>query len=347
MKLQFRDIDPFLKKPDPKALAVLVYGPDEGLVRERASGLAKLAVSDASDPFAVAEFSGSHLSDNPSLLLDEAQSISMLGGRRVVRVRDATDKIEAIVKSTLAALKPGCNMVILEAADLWPASKLRKLFEDAPNAVALPCYVDDARDLTKILSEELRSRGYTISSDALQYMAANVVGDRGVARGEAEKLSIYMGGYKDIALEDVMASVGGSAQLPLEDLARTAASGNVAEADRILTHLLHEGESPVRILRVMLDHFTRLHVTKARMAGDGLELALKKLRPPLFFKHKDAFLAQLNGWSFQQLEQALNIISSAEAKCKQTGSTPDVLLGRAVLSLAQLGGKAVAGKRRA
>lgn len=347
MKLGFRDIEPFLKKPDPKALAILVYGPDEGLVRERATALAKQAVTDASDPFATAEYTGGQLSDNPSQLLDEAQSISMLGGKRVIRVRDATDKIEPIVKSALEAMKPGCNLVVLEAGDLWPASKLRKLFEESPNAAAVPCYIDDARDLTKILSEELRNRGYSISSDALQYMAANVVGDRGVARGEAEKLSIYMGGYKDIGLEDVIASVGGSAQLPLEDLARTAASGNVAEADRILSHLLREGESPVRILRVMLDHFTRLHVTKARMGSDGLDLALKKLRPPLFFKHKDAFMGQLNGWSFQMMEQALNIISSAEAKCKQTGSVPEVILGRAVLSLAQLGSKAAAGRRRA
>jgi DNA polymerase III subunit delta len=104
----------------------------------------------------------------------------------------------------------------------------------------------------------------------------------------------------------------------------------------------------VRILRVLQDYFLRLHVTKARLAqGEDMELALKKLRPPLFFKHKDAFVAQVNGWTLGLLEQAMTLLMSAEAKCKQTGSDPEVLSSRAVLALSQMGGKAVTARRRA
>jgi DNA polymerase-3 subunit delta len=104
----------------------------------------------------------------------------------------------------------------------------------------------------------------------------------------------------------------------------------------------------VRILRVMQDYFLRLHITRARLAkGEDLELALKKLRPPIFFKHKDAFVAQVRGWSDAQMEQALNVLISAEAKCKQTGSEPEVLVGRAVLVLSQMGGRATTQRRRA
>jgi DNA polymerase-3 subunit delta len=101
-------------------------------------------------------------------------------------------------------------------------------------------------------------------------------------------------------------------------------------------------------LRVLQDYFMRLHITKARLnAGEDFDFATKKLRPPLFFKHKDSFAAQVNGWSHAAMEQALNLLVAAEAKCKQTGSDPEVLCSRAVLALSQMGGKAVASRRRA
>ena len=337
-----------MKKPPAEALAVLIYGPDEGLVRERAAILTRHVVADPKDPFGISELPAEKLLDNAALLLDEAQSISMLGGRRVIRVRDATDKITAGVKDALKNLKKGDNLVIIEAGELGPRSSLRLLFEDADNAAALPCYVDDERDLTRIIAEMLKEQRFLIPSEALVYMAANVMGDRAVVRAETDKLITYMGKIKNITLEDVVACTGGGAVLPLDDLARSAASGLFTEADRVLRYLLSEGEAPVRILRVLQDYFTRLHITKARLnAGDDLELALKKLRPPLFFKHKDAFVAQVQGWSAPAMEQALSLLMTAEAKCKQTGSDPEVLCSRAVLALSQMGGKAVASRRRA
>ena len=46
MKLTWKQIDPFLKSPDPKARVVLVYGPDDGLMRERAIMIAKTVTPD-------------------------------------------------------------------------------------------------------------------------------------------------------------------------------------------------------------------------------------------------------------------------------------------------------------
>ena len=73
MELQYRDIEGFVKKPAAHVLAVLVYGPDEGLVRERLDLLTQSVVEDIRDPFNVVEFSGDALGDNPARLLDEAR----------------------------------------------------------------------------------------------------------------------------------------------------------------------------------------------------------------------------------------------------------------------------------
>ena len=346
MKLQFRQIEEFVKRPFPEALAILVYGPDEGLVRERAAVMGKTVVSDLSDPFNVVELTGSQLSDTPSRLLDEAQSMSMLGGRRIVRLRDADEKHAAGIKECLAALRAGDNLIIIEAGELNPRSALRLLFENAKNAYAVPCYVEDEGDIRKILQAGLKERGYTIPSDALLYMSANVVGDRGVARSEIEKLVTYMGGQKTIAIDDVIACVGQAAMLSMDALWKAAGSGQASETDRVLKNLLSEGMFPVTILRSLQTHFSRLHITKARIAkGDNLDLALKKLKPDVFWKNKAAFETQLYGLTITQIEQIMAQLTSAEAKCKQSGADPELICSRTVFTLAQLTSKALARRR--
>mgnify|MGYP003340380061 CR=1 FL=1 len=58
MKLDSRSIPGFLASPDPEIRAVLLYGPDEGKVRERGADLARKIVPDLNDPFRIAEFTG-------------------------------------------------------------------------------------------------------------------------------------------------------------------------------------------------------------------------------------------------------------------------------------------------
>ncbi len=119
-----------------------------------------------------------------------------------------------------------------------------------------------------------------------------------------------------------------------------------AEADRILSFVLSEGVPAVTVLRTLQNYFTRLSVTRARVdRGENIEVAMKKLRPEVFWKHKAAFEAQVTGWGMEQLQQALALLMSVEAKCKQTGADPNIICGRAILSLAQTGARSL--RRRA
>jgi DNA polymerase-3 subunit delta len=180
-------------------------------------------------------------------------------------------------------------------------------------------------------------------------MAGSVIGDRSVARSEVEKLITYIGREnKTITLDDVIACVGNAAALSLDDLAKNVASGNFADAERVLNHVLSEGMPAVTILRALQNYFMRLHVTKARLqGGESMEEATRKLKPPPFFKVKPAFEFQAAGWGMGQLEQALALMAAVEAKCKQTANDPQTLCSRAILSLSQMGSKATGARRRA
>src|SRR5881398_2543839 len=97
--LRGRDIDAFLKSPDPSRPIVLLYGPDAGLVRERADALVASAVDDPFDPFALVRMDGDELAAEPSRLVEEAMTLPMFGGRRAIRVRAGSRSFAAGVET--------------------------------------------------------------------------------------------------------------------------------------------------------------------------------------------------------------------------------------------------------
>jgi DNA polymerase-3 subunit delta len=71
MKLSGAAADAFIRQPDPAVRAVLVYGPDEGQVRERAAQLTRSVCPDLHDPFRIADIPPTALKDDPARIADE------------------------------------------------------------------------------------------------------------------------------------------------------------------------------------------------------------------------------------------------------------------------------------
>src|SRR5258708_38788563 len=82
VKLAPSRIAAFLQRPDPEIRAVLLYGPDGGLVRERAGIIGRTVCPDLNDPFRVADLSAATLAADPARLADETAQLSLTGGRR-------------------------------------------------------------------------------------------------------------------------------------------------------------------------------------------------------------------------------------------------------------------------
>src|SRR5262245_17810443 len=233
MKVTGRNIESFLRGVDAAVAAVLLYGPDAGLVRERADHLTALIAGDATDPFRVSEITPERLRDQPSLLSDEAAALTFGGGRRVVRLRNAGDGQSVAVRPFLQA-RAGEGLLIVEADELGPRSSLRQLFEAAEIAAALPCYRDETGDLARFISEELGRAGLRRTNEARDYLAGALGGDRGVTRRELEKLVSYMGppeSARPIELADALACVGDNAALSIDDLVFALSDGDVGAVE--------------------------------------------------------------------------------------------------------------------
>jgi DNA polymerase-3 subunit delta len=344
VKLPPARLTAFLAKPDATLRAALIYGVDAGLVRERADRLAAAISPDLRDPFRVADLAASALAADPARLHDEAAALSLTGGRRLVRVRDAGDAVGALFERFLASPPPGDSVVVAEAGELPTRSSLRRAFEAASSAVAIACYADGKRELDELVRAVMGARRITVAGDAMAYLVEHLGGDRMASRGELEKLALFVGDGGRVGLDEAAVSVGDSAALGLDDIVFSAAQGDAAALDRALLRAFLEGEVPVGVLRAMMRHFQRLHLAGSLVAGGASEdEALRSLRPPVFFKQQEGFKRQLRLWPAPRAALALAHLVEAELNAKRTGLPAEIICRDALLRLAR---RAAGGPRR-
>lgn len=340
MKIADRSIDGFLRRPDPKVRAVLFYGSDVGLMRERAKALATSVVADLGDPFRVVELAAKTVREDPARLSDEAAAIAFTGGRKLVWVRDGGDGLAEAVRSLLA--QTGWEaLVIVEAPELARRSKLVDAFEDDDGAAAIGCYPDREEAIERVVEETLAARGLEIAPDALAFLSEHLGGDRGMTRAEAEKLALYCAGQKTVSRADAVAAVGDSAAVGLDDAVLGAFDGDLVRLSRALARLRGEGMSPVAILIAAQRHGQRLQlVAQAVAGGTPPASAVRALRPPVYFDAAASFERQARRWSLALVGRAIALLTEADLRVRSTGSPAQALTGQALQAIAGLARRA-------
>jgi DNA polymerase-3 subunit delta len=332
--LKTSDIEKFLARPDPARPIVLIFGPDAGLVRERAEALIHASIDDPKDPFQLARLDGDDLAGEPSRLVEEANTIPLFGGRRAVWVKAGSRNFAPAVEALVAAASPDCRVVI-EAGDLRRTAPLRALCERAKNAVALPCYADTERDLVRLIDDELRQAGLAISPDARAALVPLLGGDRLASRHEIAKLALFARGKEQVELDDVMAVVADASTLALDGLIDAAFSGRTNELEIQFGKARNAGTSPGTIVSTALRQVTQLH--KARLAvedGASVSEATGVIQPFVHFSRKAAVEAALKSWTSVRLERAMTQLADAMLESRKQADLAEVIAQRTLLSLA-------------
>jgi DNA polymerase-3 subunit delta len=349
MEIKGRGVEAFLKKPPATLRLVLVFGPDQGLARERADAVARTVVEDPTDPFRVAELSAATIKSDPASLGDETAAIAMLGGRRVVRVRDAD---HALAKSIEAFLEdpPGDALVVVEAGDIGKGALTRAVEGAGDNAASIACYPDEGEDLRSIIVATLKAEGLGVASDALADLGARLGDDRRMTRGELAKLALYKGpdGARrgTVTREDVEAALGIEAEADISEIVDACGGGDLAALDSAYARAVAGGDTAQGVLRMVLMHMERVQLGAALVA-EGMEpdRALDKAFPRLIWKRKTAVQRQLRAWTPEAAMAAVEQLAEAEILTRRTELPADAITGRALLMVAAAARRA--GARRA
>ena len=324
------EIEGFLKAPPKTIEGALIHGRDHGLVRERSKQLEAAILGPKPDSFQLVELSEAEIKDAPGALYAEAASISMLGGRKFIRLRMNSDAAAAALEAYLAEREGGGArgdaLFVIEAGELRTTSALRKTAESAASIAAIACYPDDEASLESLVEAVLGEAHAEISHEAKLALIERLGGDRGVSRQELDKLVLYCStpgaGRTKIELDDVLALVGDTGAAEVDQLIDAVLSGQIETAARQNGRLAAAGVHPVRILRALGLHLDRLAALESGKGGYG-------------YYQAEALKRHAVRWPARNVARAQSLVLDAEMQCKTTGLPAEEISERTLLALAR------------
>jgi DNA polymerase-3 subunit delta len=330
-----QDADAFITRPDPRRAVILLFGPDLGLVRERAEALLQGASKDSSDPFSVTTIEGDVLAGDPGRLADEARTIGLFGGRRLVHVRAGGRNFSDALQSLLAD-PPKDTLVIIEAGDLRKGTPLRKLAESSPHAAAIACYADTERDVARLVDRTLRETGIGIDADARDILVNLLGADRLATRSELDKLVLYAGEKKRIDYDDVRAVIADSSALALDDVVDAAAAGEPDAALVALGKARAAGIAPSTVIGAAIRHIATLHRLSLRMErGDSASHIVSDPQLRIHFRRQPRFERALTRFGPAALERSLASLGVAALAARRSATLAEPIVEREILALAR------------
>jgi DNA polymerase-3 subunit delta len=332
--LKAADVDAFVARPDASRPVVLIYGPDSGLVSERAQTIVRASVDNPDDPFSLVRIEGDDLSGNPHRLVEEANTIPLFGGRRAIWVKPTSRNIATAVEALIAATSPDCRVVI-EAGDLKKSSPLRTLCERAKNAVALPCYADGERELARLVDDEMKQAGLTIAPDARAALVPFLGGDRAASRNEIRKLALYAQKNGQVTLDDVLAVVADASTLALDNVVDAAFAGKTADVETQYSKARAAGTAPGTIALAALRQVANLHRLRLNV-DDGASVgeALARARPPVHFRRQAIIETALRTWTSERLARVMAQLSDAVFETRKQPALAEAIAHRALTAIA-------------
>lgn len=340
MKIAGASVKRFLDKPDKDVRAVLLYGPNQSFSHEAAQKLAAWALGKSDDPYAITKLSDDEIKKDGAKLADALAAQSLLGGPTIVWARVDGKGADGAIVHALAGIERGDagGYLIVEAGDLGGTSELVKKFTAAGSAASIAFYEETDAERAQYAKGLARELGIAFERDAEEAFVAALPSDRGLVKQEVEKLALYANGLgRPLNVDDVESLLAGEAESALDAASLAAAEGRTSQAVEALARI--DNLSGVSALRALLRRMHQLRDLRGMIDGGmGAADAVAKLRPPVFWKERDAVIAQARLWTAKKLNAAYDVLWAAELRCKTAGAPQELIAADAYRSVAKLVG---------
>lgn len=340
VQIKANDIDRYIANHRGYHPVILVYGPDQGLASERVSAIIKAALQGNLDPFALQTLDSDDIANDPGRLADEAGSIALFGGDKVIRIRlNASRSIAKSVQAVLETPNPATR-IIIEGGDLKKDNAIRALIEKARNAAALACFNDDSRSLRSLILSETATMGASLSAAALDRLQSLLGEDRSTSRNELAKLALFAHGRTEITEADIDALIGDASASLSNETVDAVMTGHVRLALDHFERGLSMGTDAFVTASALQRHLTQLQLMAAEIAaGAAARDVIDRVKPPLFFKRKASFEAQLRTWRGADIVKALDYTLEAIGESRLRPLLADTIIHALLLRIGATGAR--------
>jgi DNA polymerase III subunit delta len=296
----------------PDVRLFFIFGQDESAIADIAAQMAgQLGSAERID------IDSDRIRNDPALLADEASSLSLFGDKRYVRLNFRRDEGLVAVENLLD-LENNTNPVIATAGNLPKTSKLRKLAEAHPRAMAHICYLPEEGSAAATIMAHAATLGLKLDRSLAARIARYTGQDRKLAQAELEKLALYYDASPErpmtvevAAFEALSAETG---EENVSGLINQVMGGELRGTGRELAVARDMGVDSIRIIRALQRRVALLSSLRAKVDNGSSAAAVVKATRAIFWKEADEFVKQLGRWPSIRLAGLNGHLLEVEAK---------------------------------
>lgn len=330
--LKAHEVARYLARPDLSEGIFLAYGPDGGLVRETAQRLIRQLSGDDPASASLTIFDGPELDAELGRLVMEARSVSLFGGKRIIRVRNATKSL--VMPLTELRDDPGGAAIILEAGNLTPRDALRALIESAKLGRALPCYPDTDETLANLMRDTFNQQGIRADADVIPTLRDILGNDREITRRELEKVTLFAATTKTLTREDILLLCADNGALAIDAILDASGGGHAEKLEMALNRALAASVNPQQLLAMLANHFANLRRWRVEVDnGKPPRAVLEAVKPRPHFSRIGNLEQQLRLWSEPALANATERLLNATSDSRRKPVLAETILRRTTLAL--------------
>jgi DNA polymerase III subunit delta len=284
------------------------------------------------------------LRSDPARLVDEANSYSLFGGTRFIRLNILREEgLDAII-ALLEHERQGCP-VIATAGNLAKTSKIRKLAESAPNALSFICYAQSEGDAVAGIMAQALSQGLKLDRTLATSIARYTSNDRKLAAMEVEKLALFHDASPEHpvvatphAIEALSAETG---EENVSALVNQIMGGNIRLFGKELVAARDFGIDAIRIIRALQRRVALLAGMRSKIDDGALPEPLVRGTHAVFFLERGAVIEQLRRWPSTKLAGLNGHLLEIEQKLMSVkAETGTIILGQELSRIARMAARA-------
>ncbi len=329
MKFSYSELESRL---DEKVEPVYLLLGDQDLLRELAAEKLEAAVvGETPSPFNFERFDGE--SGDASRIVMSANTMPLLGGRRLILVKRASRLVETEASLQAYVENPNPATVLVLDLDKKPDGRRKGWKDLEKNAVVVACDAPDPWELQDWVAEEGKARGLKLGREEVRYLVTEVGSDLRRLSNELEKLALYASGDR-LDLDAIAEVLGRGRAQSVFKFTDAVASGDAGSALQKLGRLLEEGEAPLKILALLDRLVGQLRIAKDAQASGRKDSSLAGLlgAPPSAAKALGESARRL---SREFLKSAVEELADTDRLLKSSRLPHRVVMEGPVLQLAR------------
>ena len=336
MKIKSTDFLEFIKFNINNYNFILLHGPNYGLVNLLYNNVLNKLSIDINDPFNVSKINTPKMLDDPSILLEELSTYSLMANKRIVLLDlSNTSFNKKIIDSIILSTKTQTNdsLLIIKADNLGGQNELVKFTNYSNQGILVPCYEEEVNQIKAKLINVLREFNLKFSDNFLLNLSSKFSNDSSINTMEFEKLRNFLTNNETANETQLLELVTDNSTTSINKIINYCAIGDVKNALFFFNKTIDASVSSIVVIRALIKHFKLIEKIQCEVQnGNHIDNVMINIKPPIFLKDRPSIIYQIRYWNLIKINLILKRFVDTEIKSKSGLFSDKLIVAQLILS---------------